>query len=1133
MNIYTSTPFCLVFALQCLSFTVNAEQVQFEPAKVQPAGQVQSQPDISNKQEEKKSEDFIDLVLSDKLYQEAFKKPLNGKRLRQDSLEQYDELEKGISLFTHSVLLKKDGVITLAIESKAGSAIKGYVVYDTNSRSITINFGPEYGAVKLKASGKLDEALKSKYDELEKHYKINQTKEARFEYSTTATLDIAAKKFEEKGTYIVELDGKVSKEEYKSEDPKIRAAANYYWGLLKNVVDQVIDEVPGDSKVAKIEDYEKFTKDLKPIKGCFTFYQKKDEIFLELNEADLGKIWLCQAAVHSSNLDSVLAPGYILHNIGRAEDFGNMVQPFKWVRRGDNLILVSPQSVYKQGNQFKIQGPSEIGFSEPVLASFNIEQEHPEKKAILINASSFFRGQTYQVEKFIERAAGMGYQLDLKTTFIDSIQSSPDSGGVRMNLHFVKMFGDLKGLGEDKKIKTMKPSYARNNPVNRLIDDRSVNLKITYSFWYRKPSNYMSRLADHRIGLIDQTYTDLNNLHKFNPSFKYVARRHLEKSNPSAKISEPIKPVVFTLYNIPLEYKEAVKRGVLMWNQAFEKLGFKEAIRVQDAPKDTNWDHADACYNVIRWTVEDMPGAYTMVRTDPFTGEILNTTINFNSHLLRIFNEKMAAAKMSSTNANYTKAIQLLKPLNLYSNQIGGVKNDQSIVTPCEDHMKFQASSCCNFMGDLQMNMARGFSLLKANPAYSKEKYNKQDFYKQMITYYIGHEVGHALGLDHNFLAQNYHSLEKLGDDKFVEKEGLSASIMAYLPVNPKAIEKGKGYFFTPTIGKYDYWAIEYLYKPLGYNTPDEEKPELLKIAARSTEPGLAYAGDKDLLKDNSYVNIFSLGDDPVKFVEITNRLSKNALNEQFKKFNSTHKDNNKSILRTLCLLIAPFDYAWYLTRFIGGVESAKTIVDKKEIPVKVRPVGAKSQQRALELLLKDCLTLDHTELPLDVLNNIPSLSDQLKSSYGSIKLKSYLSKEQILVLSSIIDPNKISNIIENEDRYEDRTKSYKATDHYRTISNFLFANVSNKSIPSAKRDLQRYYLKVLLGQVYGGNLLNPIECGDVRLIAKSEVNYLKNVIQSSQQTNSSDELTKLHLQDLLDEIKKVENRTVNEVVFR
>ena len=130
------------------------------------------------------------------------------------------------------------------------------------------------------------------------------------------------------------------------------------------------------------------------------------------------------------------------------------------------------------------------------------------------------------------------------------------------------------------------------------------------------------------------------------------------------------------------------------------------------------------------------------------------------------------------------------------------------------------------------------------------------------------HEVGHTLGLRHNFKASTMLTNEQLHDTKITRKQGLVGSVMDYTPVNlaPKGVKQGD--YFTTTLGPYDYWAIEYAYKPLSGGT-EGEVDELQKIAKRCAEPGHDYGTDEDMFGTaDPLINVWDLGADPMKFAQ-------------------------------------------------------------------------------------------------------------------------------------------------------------------------------------------------------------------------------------------------------------------------
>ena len=125
------------------------------------------------------------------------------------------------------------------------------------------------------------------------------------------------------------------------------------------------------------------------------------------------------------------------------------------------------------------------------------------------------------------------------------------------------------------------------------------------------------------------------------------------------------------------------------------------------------------------------------------------------------------------------------------------------------------------------------------------------------------HEVGHSLGLRHNFKASTMLTADQLNDTAITHVKGLVGSVMDYSPINIAPKGKKQGDYYSTTIGPYDYWAIEYAYKPI----MGDEATELKKIAARAPEHDLVYATDEDsFLNDDPYVNRWDLGSDPCEF---------------------------------------------------------------------------------------------------------------------------------------------------------------------------------------------------------------------------------------------------------------------------
>jgi hypothetical protein len=164
----------------------------------------------------------------------------------------------------------------------------------------------------------------------------------------------------------------------------------------------------------------------------------------------------------------------------------------------------------------------------------------------------------------------------------------------------------------------------------------------------------------------------------------------------------------------------------------------------------------------------------------------------------------------------------------------------------------------------------------------------------QVIKDVVMHEVGHSLGLRHNFRASTMLDQDELHDTSITRKKGLIGSVMDYAPVNIARKGEKQGDYATTTIGPYDYWAIEYAYKPISGN----EKEELKKIAARSPEPGLDFATDEDLYDSfDPRVNVYDLGSNSLEFAKHRIALAGDVLEDMDDKLVKASPSSNSTAM--------------------------------------------------------------------------------------------------------------------------------------------------------------------------------------------------------------------------------------------
>jgi hypothetical protein len=306
---------------------------------------------------------------------------------------------------------------------------------------------------------------------------------------------------------------------------------------------------------------------------------------------------------------------------------------------------------------------------------------------------------------------------------------------------------------------------------------------VHYSFVKLPEKPMMGRLLDNRAPYFTHSHTDYSKPDHESATVDYIARFRLEKKNPAADKSEPVKPIVFYVDPAtPKKWVPYVKKGIEAWQPAFEEAGFLKAIIAKEAPtpqENPDWSADDARYSVVRWVPSTTANAMGPHVSDPRSGEILEADVEI-----------------------YHNVQQLAR--DWYWVQSGPL--DPRVKTlPMPDEV----------MGDI-------------------------------LLYIITHEVGHSLGLPHNFKASALYTIEQIRDKNWVKKNSHVPTLMDYARFNYVAQPEDKidPKDLIPKIGPYDNFIIKWGYTPIPTaKTPDEEKPTLNEwLKVQDTTPYLRFS---------------------------------------------------------------------------------------------------------------------------------------------------------------------------------------------------------------------------------------------------------------------------------------------------
>ncbi|WP_290799226.1 zinc-dependent metalloprotease [Flavihumibacter sp. UBA7668] len=338
-----------------------------------------------------------------------------------------------------------------------------------------------------------------------------------------------------------------------------------------------------------------------------------------IDEAN-GKLWLEINQTNQELLYCISLPsGLGSNDIGLDRGLLGSQQVIRFVRNGKKLFLHQPNYDYRANSTDALEKKAvEESFASSIIWSFTIEAATG--NSLLVDATDFLLRDAMKAAARIKSAKQGNFVLD-KT---------------RCGIYFTATKNFPKNTELDATI-TLVNNDGEVGPMVRAVAANSdaITLRMHHSFVELPDAGYKPRAFDPRAGYFPISYYDYSSPVS-EPIEKYFIRRHrLEKKNPGAAISEPIKPIIYYLDNgTPEPIRSALLDGARWWNQAFTAAGFKEAFRVELLPAGA--DPMDIRYNMINWVHRSTRGwSYGASVTDPRTGEIIKGNVTLGSLRVR------------------------------------------------------------------------------------------------------------------------------------------------------------------------------------------------------------------------------------------------------------------------------------------------------------------------------------------------------------------------------------------------------------------------------------------------------------------------------------------------------------------
>lgn len=775
---------------------------------------------------------------------------------------------------------------------------------------------------------------------------------------------------------------------------------------------------PGEEK-----SFDEVVKDMEVVKGLFTIYRKADEnkILLEILPEQLDKMFLFAASVDQS----VGERGLYASQMGG--DF-----PFFFRRVGKNVQWVLKNTSFSAASGTPAARATARSFPNAILAVAKSQSKpHPERKSILVDVSDLFVSDLPAFAIFLNQAyRPTSYRFDKNASAVAGVKAFPENVLLEVWLH-----------------------YTTENPQQfsvTLPDVRSIPIAVKYELSTLPETGYKPRAADDRVGHFLTIQQDFTSDRPSSPYVRNITRWQLDKADPSAKLSPPKQPIVFWLENtIPVDYREAMTQGVLLWNKAFERIGIKDALVVKQMPDDADWDPADTHYNTIRWFAGvDATFAIGPSRANPFTGQIYDADIGFSEGLVRFARragEEFVAPVIQE-----------------------GQENAAAFAPAWSRNQRF----FCDYAQGVAQQAAFGLIVLDTRGMLTPEVEEK--LMREYLIEVTAHEVGHTLGLRHNFRASTILKVNELNDIAKTDELSQSSSVMDYNPIVIAPKGQKQGYFLPPTLGPYDYWAIEYAYKPI----EGDEKEALAKVASRVADPLLPYSTDEDALGTYSprsidpLANQFDQSSDPIAYfrqrIGIVNELWASEESKLAKP-----GEGYQVLRRALVRGVGEYNRGLLTSsKYIGGIYHYRDHVGDPNGRVPFTPVPAAKQREALEFLRTYAFSDKAFLLPAGLQDRlaIERLPDLNFVQYFSASRLDFPWHDTVLnlqraVLSRLYHPITLARIQDNELRFAANEKPFTMADMFKSLDSSIWSELDSGAtkISSLRRNLQREQLKQLI----------------------------------------------------------------------
>ena len=776
-------------------------------------------------------------------------------------------------------------------------------------------------------------------------------------------------------------------------------------------------------KKGGIQPFDKvITKEAKTDEGLFNVHTLDKKYFFEIPNDMLGRDMLMVTRIAKT------AAG-----IGFGGGKTN-TQMLRWERVQDKILLKIISTTITAADSLPISEAVNNSNLQPILAAYDIKALSKDSSGVVIDVSALLTGDVKPLGlPQFRRTQYRVSRLDNARSYVVRASSYPEN----IELRHVKTY------------------FASGSPSSSA--DGSITVEMSNSMILLPEVPMKRRLFDARVGWFARGTTDYGLDAQQSKTIRYLDRWRLEvKDEDIAKFRRgelvvPKKQIVYYVDRAtPEKWVKAIKDGIEDWQVAFEAAGFKDAIIAKTPPtpeEDPDWSPEDVRYSTVRYLASPIPNANGPHVSDPRSGEILESDINW-----------------------YHNVMTLLR---------------------------------------------RWFFVQTAaiNPQAQSPEF-EDEVMSRLIRFVSSHEVGHTLGLPHNFASSNAYPVDSLRSASFTKRMGTAPSIMDYARFNYIAQPEDKGVALMPEVGIYDKYSIAWGYRPiLDANSPEDELPTLRRwIEEKNGDPLYRFhQGDYTAQTED-------LGDDAMKASMYGIKNLKRIMTN-LRDWTYTVGSDYSELQEMYGEIGSQFNrYMGHVGSYVGGVKKETKTADQDGVVYTHAPKA--KQKEAVKFINDNLFTTPTWMLDKEILGRLQGV--------GAVE---EMRARQVRALNSMLEWRKLGTLIENEAM--NGSDAYIITELFSDVRNGIWSELSRgRTIDTYRRSLQRAHIE-RLELLFTGELVVPAQFrqffgpgidasqSDIRPVVRAELKTLQSRVRAAI-ARTSDRRSKLHLEDALVRINDI-----------